>query len=169
MRNTVLQHLNLEIGLDHSVKLSAHEAKLWRLSMNRVIKAIAPQFARWWPHSQIRLNLQLCGSLKIKKLNKMYRGKDKKTDVLSFQMHDNLRTTKRLPMPLTEFGDVYICREVAKAQAGSFKINEQQEWIHLAVHGILHLCGYDHEISSKEEKIMQKLESEILNKIAKIK
>ena len=111
-----------------------------------------------------------CGKVKIKSLNNKYRQINKATDVLSFPIFENLRPDKKVSeknLPQIELGDLVICKELAKTQAVEFKISYEQEVIHLAVHGFLHLLGFDHEVSSKEEKIMEKLEAELVNKIYK--
>lgn len=119
---------------------------------------------------KVNLTLTLCGKTKIKSLNKKYRQKDKVTDVLSFPLFDMLRSDKKVlekNLPEMELGDLYICREMAKKQAIQFELTFEQEVIHLAVHGFLHLLGFDHEVSIKEEKIMEKFESELVGKIYK--
>lgn len=90
----------------------------------------------------------------IKELNKYYRNKDTYTDVLSFPNDDE---------EFNSLGDIFICIEVAINQAKEYKHSEIREISFLAVHGYLHLLGYDHE-TEEEEKEMIKLQEEILNK-----
>ena len=119
---------------------------------------------------EVSVALTLCGRTKIKALNKEYRSKDKITDVLSFPIHDNLRLTSNQNhknMPVMDLGDIFICREVALKQAVSFDISFEQEIYHLATHGFLHLLGFDHEISTKEQKLMESLEAKIIADIYK--
>ena len=121
---------------------------------------------------EVTISMTLCGRAKIRSLNKEYREKDKATDVLSFPIHENLRPDKNSKketknLPQVELGDLIICKEIAKAQAKEFKITYEQEIVHLAVHGFLHLLGFDHEVSAKEEKIMEKYESLLVKKIYK--
>lgn len=117
---------------------------------------------------EVELSLTLCGEKKITGLNLNYRQKNKKTDVLSFPIHENLRCeSEQIFMSLLNLGDIIICKDVAKRQAASFKITPEEEVTHLLVHGFLHVLGYDHEISLEEENIMQDLEKKILNKISK--
>lgn len=123
-----------------------------------------------WPKSMgIELSLTLCGKRKIQTLNRDYRGKNKVTDVLSFPQQESLRTQsgaqyfgKRMML-----GDIVICRDVTSSQAKNFKITYEQELIHLLIHGFLHLCGFDHEVSQKEEKLMFDLEQELVKKVYK--
>jgi probable rRNA maturation factor len=116
------------------------------------------------------LNISLCGEYKIRSLNKNYRQKDKVTDVLSFPLQDDLRNGMVDSfMPEIELGDLYICKQVCQRQAKQFQLSYEEEFVHLMAHGFLHLCGYDHEIDEKEEKLMFGLEEELMKKISQIK
>lgn len=120
-------------------------------------------------HPQISLDLNFCGDTRMKTINSAYREKNKTTDVLSFPGFSNLRSDKKSDVypGMVHLGDIIISRDVAKRQAKEFKITLEEEVLHLFVHGFLHLVGYDHEISIKEEVLMEKLEEEILLKISK--
>lgn len=138
------------------------------------IESVLLQYAKKNPHlkgvKEIFLNVTLCGNTKIKSLNREYRNKDKVTDVLSFGVHENLRPDLGpflANLPELELGDIFICKEVAKKQAHEFDITYEMEVIHLLVHGFLHLLGYDHEISEKEEMIMEKEEAKLVKSIYK--
>lgn len=118
---------------------------------------------------QVELSLALCGNARIRSLNKEYRDKDYATDVLSFQLHDSLRTEGDFLFfdKILNLGDIIISREVAKKQSREFDITYEQELLHLFVHGLLHVVGYDHEVSEKEERIMNKFEEQIVAKMYK--
>lgn len=119
---------------------------------------------------EVNLGMTLCGKAKIKSLNREYRQKDYVTDVLSFPVYENLRPDKKVKeksLSHMELGDLVICREKALSQSKEFEITYEQEVIHLAVHGFLHLLGFDHELSLKEEKIMEKEEEGLVGKIYK--
>ncbi|MCB1174918.1 MAG: rRNA maturation RNase YbeY [Leptospiraceae bacterium] len=62
---------------------------------------------------------------------------------------------------LLELGEVYICRELCFAQAQQIGHTAAAEFWRLAVHGLLHLFGYDHETSAADEKRMQLREDEL--------
>jgi probable rRNA maturation factor len=123
----------------------------------------------------VSLNLTLCGKNKIRSLNREYRKKDKVTDVLSFPLIETVRAEQIKmfnlrslpPLPELSLGDVVICKEVAQAQARELKMTYRDELIHLFVHGFLHVLGYDHEVSLKEEKIMEKYEEQLVLEISK--
>jgi len=114
------------------------------------------------------LNINLVGDEQIREINEEYRNKDKVTDVLSFPLQENLRGgdfDKFLEE--LELGDIFICDSVCEKQAIEFSLDYIEEFLHLAVHGFLHLSGYDHEISEAEETIMEKFEEQILLEIKK--
>ncbi len=91
------------------------------------------------------ISLALIGKEEMQKLNKKYRKKDKATDVLSFELKEK-----------ECFGEIVICPEVVK--------EKKEEIIKVFVHGLLHLCGYDHERSEKDAKIMEAKEKKYLEK-----
>ena len=61
-------------------------------------------------------------------------------------------------------GDIYLCLPVCFKQANEYKTGVKREIMYLAVHGLLHLLGYDH-IEEKDKEKMRKMEEKILDKI----
>lgn len=94
----------------------------------------------------------------IQNLNKNYRNIDRVTDVISFALCDD--PDNQLD---TELGDVFIDLDQAFRQAGEYGHSIEREVAFLAVHGYLHLCGYDH-MSKEDEMLMFKKQDEILDK-----
>jgi probable rRNA maturation factor len=94
----------------------------------------------------------------IQELNKTYRHQDKPTNVLSFESD--------FPIEIDEatLGDVVICSEVVSTEAKEQNKIFDDHLMHMAVHGILHLLGYDH-VDSADAKKMESLEIKILEKI----
>jgi probable rRNA maturation factor len=114
----------------------------------------------------LNLNIMLVDETTIQQMNSEHRQKNKVTDVLSFPHQDNLRMGEfSFFAPEEELGDIIICLEVCKEQAADHSLRFDEEFLHLAVHGFLHICGYDHEISEAEEKLMEKLEEKLLLQI----
>lgn len=120
---------------------------------------------------RIQVDLEICADTKMKRLNSLHRGKNKTTDVLSFPLYQNLRQSRQLDsslfLPEVHLGDIVISLPVAKKQALERDHAIEEEIFQLFIHGFLHLCGYDHEISPKEAKIMFDLEEKIGEKIGK--
>ena len=92
-------------------------------------------------------------------LNKTYRNIDRTTDVLSFALNDN----GAFPGPINVLGDIFISIPKMKEQAIEYSHSEKRELSFLALHGLLHLLGYDHTKGPKEEEEMFGLQKEILN------
>ncbi len=104
------------------------------------------------------LLIRMVGKNEIKNLNKTYRNQDKPTNVLSFPSD--------LPIEIDEeiLGDVVICLEVVKQEAQDQQKTFLDHLTHMAVHGTLHLLGYDH-IEDDQAKIMESLEVKILDRL----
>jgi len=97
------------------------------------------------------LSLLLTDDIEIQELNRTYRDLDKATDVLSFPQDEDAVNESGD----TLLGDVVISVETAARQAEEHHLSFNEELILLAIHGILHLLGYDHERSPQEARIMQ--------------
>ena len=102
-------------------------------------------------------------------LNERFRGMEGPTDVLSFEcdgVDDDLSAMTLAEDPVYELGDVVIAPDVATRQTREFGTTFEEEISLLLVHGLLHLCGYDH-IEDDEAEVMEKREAEILEAWAK--
>jgi probable rRNA maturation factor len=95
----------------------------------------------------------------IHTMNRDYRGVDRVTDVISFAFEDN---NDLVYNEIRMLGDIYICIPQMKRQAESYSHSEKRELSFLAVHGLLHLLGYDH-MNEEDEKVMFALQELILN------
>ena len=114
----------------------------------------------------IVVNLVFVSPEQIHEMNKKYRGVDRVTDVLSFPMLDNINELQNEIDYFTgevEIGDIYINPQRAKEQAQEYGHSYRREVCFLALHGLLHLLGYDH-IESEDEKVMFALQDKILDK-----
>ncbi|MBE3589602.1 MAG: rRNA maturation RNase YbeY [Firmicutes bacterium] len=90
----------------------------------------------------------------LQELNREYRGVDRPTDVLSFPCYDpaELAGARAEPAPL--LGEVVVSVPRAQEQARAYGHSVEREMAFLAVHGVLHLLGYDHR-TPEEEAAMQ--------------
>ncbi len=111
---------------------------------------------------QIEISVTFVSTEEIHELNKLYRGKDSATDVLSFPQYENLKDLKT--EGILSLGDVVICPEQALLQAEEFGHSGERELVYLFVHSVFHLLGYDHqdeddrsEMRTQEEKIMSQI------------
>ena len=96
-------------------------------------------------------------------LNLEYREKDKPTNVLSFP--SDIPEEMLSLLDAEPLGDLVICIPVVLQEATEQQKTPTDHFTHLLVHGILHLLGYDHEISEAEAEEMEALEIEILKKL----
>ncbi len=93
---------------------------------------------------RLPVNIVIVDDRAIRALNKTYRGRSRPTDVLAFPADPDLGI----------LGEVYISVDTARRQASEYDVTLRQEILQLVVHGILHLCGYDHE-RKKDAAVMK--------------
>jgi len=93
------------------------------------------------------LSILLTGDDEIHQLNKIYRQRDRPTDVLSFSQREG-----EFPGPEAVLGDVVISIETADRQAAERGHTLRAEILELLAHGLLHLLGFDHELSDAEHE-----------------
>jgi probable rRNA maturation factor len=105
--------------------------------------------------SKVELSIVLVSDAQIKRLNRLYRNKDKPTDVLSFPIGEKVNGWLIL-------GDIVISVDTAKRQAQELGYSLEEELKRLLVHGLVHLLGYDHELGGEEEKKFFELEEFVL-------
>ncbi len=109
---------------------------------------------------EVIFNVIIVDNAYIHKLNKEYRHIDRETDVITFALEDD----KTFNPEIRILGDVYLSIEKAKEQAKEYGHSLLREVCFLAVHGFLHLLGYDH-MKKEEEEVMFKLQEEILDEM----
>lgn len=142
----------------------------------RFIKTNAETILSLCRLKNVELSILIVNNRRIRAINKKYRGKNSATDVLSFPMNE-------VPPPLTPLprgegrykgipvllGDIVISMEITHKQAKEQGHSPSKELLLLLTHGILHLTGYDHELSPAEERRMRKKENLILSKLTEEK
>ncbi|HVC34255.1 MAG TPA: rRNA maturation RNase YbeY [Chloroflexota bacterium] len=109
----------------------------------------------------VEISLVVTDDAEIQALNLAYRGKDCPTDVLSFSQAEGpvgFPETPGTPRPL---GDIVISYDRVRAQASEYGHSERRELAYLAVHGLLHLLGFDHE-SEPQRETMRRAEEAAL-------
>lgn len=106
-------------------------------------------------HKNTEICLTFIDDIKIRLLNKEFRGIDRATDVLSFPQEG--------PLP-SLLGDIIISFDTAKRHSLKYGRGLNEEIATLIIHGILHLIGYDHK-KKKDGVIMRQKEEELLNQI----
>ncbi|MDH4155285.1 MAG: rRNA maturation RNase YbeY [Nitrospira sp.] len=117
--------------------------------------------------AESELSLDLIGDRRMQRLNREYRQRDRTTDVLAFPTREAI-----LPHGLSRrtslLGDVVISLPTAIRQARASGRSIDEELAILLVHGVLHLCGYDHERSLREAERMSRQEQAVLRRISPV-
>lgn len=108
------------------------------------------------------LSVSFVDKQEIQAINRDYRQKDKVTDVISFAFEEDEVIIEGIDMPRV-LGDIIICADVAAEQAQAYNHSFERELGFLALHGFLHLLGYDHMTEADEKQMFQR-QDEILNK-----
>jgi probable rRNA maturation factor len=134
-------------------KLAPDAARLLRRAAR---DALAEAKADGWKGSRVghEISFVLTDDKRMRALNRTYRGKDKPTNVLSFAALDADRPKAGMPWLL---GDVILAAGVIAREAKAQRKKLDHHLSHLAVHGVLHLLGYDHE-EDEEAEAMEALE-----------
>jgi probable rRNA maturation factor len=88
-------------------------------------------------------------------LNRDYRGLDRETDVISFAFQDAVPGETAIKQaPFLDLGAIVISTPKAEAQAEAYGHSIDREMSFLFVHGLLHLCGYDHQTPTQEATML---------------
>jgi len=108
------------------------------------------------PYQNAELSICIIDEVEMTELNHQFRDKNKSTNVLSFPAD--------IPpeVEINLLGDIAICAEVIEREATAQGKDTEAHYAHMAIHGALHLAGYDH-IEDDEARKMEALETKLLN------
>lgn len=152
--------LNLNIGENSWERVLPDAAPLSEKVFQTVIDKLSPEFLRG--KKSVSLNLELGSDDEIRTLNYRFRNLDKPTNVLSFANLDDDDFYDELPeMEEVELGDIIIAAETMLTQSEEQGISLRDHYVHILIHGILHLLGYDH-MEEDERKEMEEKETALL-------
>jgi len=144
------------------------EARALKLELARGTRAWAPARARMasWAAAALgrqgegrEIAVRVVATSESRALNKMWRGKDKPTNVLSFPAPPNLNGPGSRPL-----GDLVICARIVRQEASRDGKPLEAHWAHMVVHGSLHLAGYDHEAGRRQRLRMERREISVLKR-----
>ncbi len=128
---------------------------------NRLCKMLREAAKMYDLPKKCEMGVLLTDNARIKKINYKYRNKNEATDVISFALNDDDDSPEQENSLL---GDVIISVERAVAQAKEYEHSLERELLYLAIHGFLHLLGYDHmepedkqEMRAQEEAILSEM------------
>jgi len=147
-------------------------ARALKLELARGTRAWAPPRSRMnnWAAAALgkqgagrEIAVRVVAANESRALNKLWRGKDKPTNVLSFPAPEQSRRGKPRDMALP-LGDLVICAQVVRQEAARDGKPVVAHWAHMVVHGTLHLAGYDHEAGRRERLRMERREISVLKR-----
>lgn len=119
----------------------------------KAVKAISERFARAYKQSKKDISIAFVGDSVMRNLNKIYRGKDKPTDILTFEGDGDF------------LGEIIIDYAQIKRQAGKWSGgNAKKELVFILVHGLFHLLGHEDDTEPKRLKMI-KLGEEFIKKL----
>jgi probable rRNA maturation factor len=153
-----------ETGPDLDLTIERRDGR-WPADLTAALKpavATALRLAagdRGLPAGALEIALVLADDALVQALNRDYRGKDAPTNVLSFALNE--ADQPHVPGLPTALGDVVLAYETVAREAQEQGKSFPAHTIHLAVHGVLHLIGYDHQDAS-DARVMEDLETRIL-------
>ncbi len=109
------------------------------------------------PQKKFNVSVVFTDDDDIKNLNKTYRGKDKPTNVLSFPQFKDISDILAANDNDFELGDIVLAFETIKAECKAQKKTMRNHTAHLLVHGLLHLCGFDHmdDVNASDMEAME--------------
>jgi probable rRNA maturation factor len=134
----------------------ARGTRAWAPARSRMTRWAAAALGRRGEGREIAVRVVNKGE--SRELNRLWRGKDKPTNVLSFPAPQAppLRDAYR---PL---GDLVICADIVRREAVRDGKSVVAHWAHMVVHGALHLAGYDHETGERDRLKMERREIAVL-------
>ncbi len=121
--------------------------KKYKIDFEKIATAAGPDN----PHAEV--SIILTDDTEIHSLNRQYRNIDRPTNVLSFELGDDIL-----------LGDIYISLDTVVREASDAGISVAEHTAHMVVHGVLHLMGYDH-IKNRDAKVMESREVRILKEL----
>ena len=149
------------------IRCEAHSLSDFALKQ-QIAKCITAALDKQGVDTPCEINVLVTDDEGIRAINKAYRQIDKATDVLSFPMIGGM-LKDATPAELLgcvdpetgalELGDLVICVDRAKEQAAEYGHSVRRELGYLSAHGLLHLCGYDHETDEERAQMREREEA----------
>jgi probable rRNA maturation factor len=135
------------------IHLRVDPAYVGRIRRTRLREAIRAALDCGCEERSVELTVVITADAHVKELNRTYRGVDAATDVLSFGLTDASQPFPSSSAARAYLGDVVISYPRAEKQAAAYGHTTDDELLLLAVHGALHLLGYDHEKPADQEQM----------------
>jgi len=157
IESVLMQAIKDEKKIDN---INSHSFLIAETTLSHIFSEITSKFS-------ISISLLLTNNTTLQELNNTFRQKDKPTNVLSFPASD--LTSEELSNLLKGreknfLGDIAISYDKISEEWSDYTDSFTSHFNHILIHGILHLCGYDHQ-NDAEANVMESIEQEIMNKI----
>ena len=142
------------------------EKQVVTYSMKMLIcRAIEETLAYEDVQDDCEVSVTFCDNEEIRELNRKFRNIDRATDVLSFPLFDDEGMDAHVEELDCMLGDIVLSLERALEQAVEYGHSFEREVAFLTVHSVLHLLGYDHEMSEEDEADMRRRQTEITERM----
>lgn len=139
-----------------------NKKRLIESEINWIKQAIITVFKLEELPVQGELSISILNDEEIREINRVHRGIDKSTDVLSFPQYTNIQEAKEAPFLV--LGDIVLNIDQMKRQAEEFGHSNEREITYLTIHSLYHLLGFDHE-DENSKKIMRTKEESALERM----
>lgn len=106
----------------------------------------------------VELTVRIVDEQESAELNHRYRHKDFATNVLSFRFEDPPEVKTNI------LGDIVICAPLVIKESSEYAVPLDTRWAHMVIHGVLHLCGLDHQ-TDQDAATMETMEMRILTRL----
>jgi probable rRNA maturation factor len=146
-----------------SIQVSVRSVTVGRKRLLKLVQAVLNCIGE----SSADMSVSFVGDRRMRRLNRQYRHKDRSTDVLAFAFRE-ARAPHRLNRSAAHLGDVVIALPTAQRQARAGHRSLEEEIVALLIHGVLHLCGYDHERGGHEALRMHRKERQVRRRLGAI-
>jgi len=161
----ISKKLEIDVDSDSVVSLCALDVEKLEKCLEYVWNYLPSTMEKM---ERCRFSLSLVDKDYIKDVNGKYRGFDDPTDVLSFPLWEEEGVfVPPNHLPVVELGDVLVCPEVVRENAGNNGNSYEEELLLVVIHGFLHLIGLDHR-EEKEKEFMWSLQNKLIDKYKKI-
>ncbi|PIR03004.1 MAG: rRNA maturation RNase YbeY [Candidatus Magasanikbacteria bacterium CG11_big_fil_rev_8_21_14_0_20_43_7] len=102
----------------------------------------------------VDVSVHCIGETRMRTLNRVFRGIDRATDVLSFPIKEDTPVEDG-----EDAGDIFLCPPYIRRQARRFSVTFEEEFDRMLVHGVLHIRGYDHRTKKQAQQMFTLQES----------
>lgn len=159
--------MKLHINIEFNIELDKWQPVLDQNKQDLLLltEKIIEKHSNYSNISEVELSVLLTNAINSQKLNAEFRAKDKPTNILSFPCYNILPSMvleNKIDDDYMYLGDIALCFEVVYEEALQKNISFRDHLMHLFVHGVLHLIGYNHT-QEQEAEAMESLEIGILS------